>query len=128
MEELDGELITLSKRDHTLSPIIKQFKLQQDNDMLTPFDFFRYLPPPKKDALQVKMLKRAKRIKVHDMLKFCKHYREGKVDLPVALTAIRFLEEHRQLQRSKLKMFDKAEVQKQIGQGNLKSLAEFEST
>ena len=25
--ELDGELIKLSKRDHTLSPIIKQFKL-----------------------------------------------------------------------------------------------------
>ena len=96
--------------------------------MLTPFDFFRFIQRPKKDAKYDKMLKRKKRIKVEDILKFCRDYQAGKVELPEALVAIRFLEEHRQMQRSKLKMFDKEEVQKQIGQGNLKNLAEFDAT
>lgn len=52
------------------------------------------------------------------LLQFCRDYKEGKVEIPKALTAIRFLEEHRQLQRSKLKYVDKDEIQKQMARGN----------
>ena len=116
--DLDGDLIQLAKRDHTLSPIIKRFKLQQDNDMLTPFDFFRYLPPIKRDAAHTRKLKAAMRRTVDGIINFCRAYREGKQELPEALTAITVLEDLRQSQRQKMKMFDKEEVKKQIGQGN----------
>jgi len=58
----DGELIRLSYRENTLAPIIKQFKLQQENDMLTPFDFFRYTPKTEKfkNVKEARYLKKKK--------------------------------------------------------------------
>ena len=93
--------------------------------MLTPFDFFRYNPVASTKFRNSKLLKRVKRDVVKGVLNFCRDYKNGKQDLPVALTAIRFLEEHRQMQRSKLKLLGKEEIQKQIGQGNLNCLQDF---
>ena len=45
------------------------------------------------------MFQEAKYEVIVKMLDFCRAYRVGKAELPEALTAIRFLEEHRQLQR-----------------------------
>lgn len=61
------------------------------------------------------MLKKAMRLAVCAILDFCRAYREGKAELPEALTAITVLEDLRQEQRRKMKMFDKEEVKKQIG-------------
>jgi len=87
--------------------------------MLTPFDFFRYherVNPLTRPGWS-KNYQKSKYKVIVKMQDFCRAYRAGTTDLPEALTAIRFLEEHRQLQRSKLNMLSKEGIQRELGLG-----------
>jgi len=65
--------------------------------MLTPFDFFRYHKKMDLSPAWKKLYQKGKYKMIVGLQDFCRNYRAGKAELPVALTAIRFLEEHRQL-------------------------------
>lgn len=84
MIDVKKDLQMISKKAPELFMILKKFKMEQDNDMLTPFDFFRFNSAIKnqhgqmsKDLRRNRHMKRVKK-RVHKaLLKFCKDYIAG---------------------------------------------------
>ena len=114
--DVKNDLIPMGKKDNQIKNVVKSIQQQAASDMLTPFDFFRFNPKlldlrkSSKDDFQIGFARRElnqikanlKRKVIGILKKFIKDYKMGKVKMPIALIAIRFLEEHRKLKKASI--------------------------
>ena len=118
--DVKNDLIPMGKKDNQIKNVVKSIQQQAASDMLTPFDFFRFNPKlldlryrvkkSSKDDFQIGLSPRSvnnikadlKRKVIGVFKKFIKDYKMGKVKMPIALIAIRFLEEHRKMKKASI--------------------------
>lgn len=90
--DVNDELALLARRNQKLAYVLKFFKLMQEANELTQFDFFRFFRTP--DYLYNKAKFGNLKEKIRSVfLTFYRNFRAGKVEMPPALSVIYYLEE-----------------------------------